>query len=51
MKSESKKASEGKKAYVQPKLTVHGDLRVITAMKASNMREAGMPRTFNMDNP
>ena len=51
MKCESNKTSESKKEYVQPKLTVHGDLRVITAAKASNKREAGRPRTFNMDNP
>jgi hypothetical protein len=40
-----------KTSYSQPKLTVHGDLRVITSMKASNMAESGRPRTWNRDNP
>jgi hypothetical protein len=36
-----------KKLYSKPRLTVHGDLRVITATKGSNRRETGKPRTFN----
>jgi hypothetical protein len=45
------KSENTKKPYSQPKLIVHGDLRVITAMKGSNRLEAGLPRTFNQDNP
>ena len=32
--------------YSAPKLTVHGDLRTITAAKGSNRDEAGQPKTF-----
>ena len=33
--------------YSPPKLTIHGDLRTITAAKGSNRTEAGQPKTFN----
>jgi hypothetical protein len=44
------KKEKTKKPYLQPKLTVHGDLRAITAMKGSTKVEAGSPRTYNQDN-
>jgi hypothetical protein len=48
MRSKNVPSDEGrKKPYSKPKLTVHGDLRVITATKGSNRRETGKPRTFN----
>jgi hypothetical protein len=41
------KNDEGSKLpYSAPKLTVHGDLRTITAAKGSNKTEAGQPKTF-----
>jgi asparagine synthase (glutamine-hydrolysing) len=33
--------------YSPPKLTVHGDLRTITAAKQSDRSEAGQPKTFS----
>jgi hypothetical protein len=40
--------SDGQKLpYSAPTLTVHGDLRTITAAKGSNKSEAGQPKTFN----
>jgi hypothetical protein len=33
--------------YTPPKLTVHGDLRTITAAKQSDRSEAGQPKTFS----
>ena len=43
--------NSGTEPYSPPKLTVHGDLRAITAAKGSNLREVGKPKTFNMDDP
>jgi asparagine synthase (glutamine-hydrolysing) len=37
--------------YSPPKLTVHGDLRRITAAKQSDRSEAGQPKTFNSGMP
>jgi hypothetical protein len=37
--------------YSAPKLTVHGDLRTITAAKGSNRNEAGQPKTFSTSQP
>jgi asparagine synthase (glutamine-hydrolysing) len=37
--------------YSPPKLTVHGDLRTITAAKQSDRTEAGQPKTFNSGMP
>ena len=37
--------------YSTPKLTVHGDLRTITAAKGSNRDEAGLPKTFASGKP
>jgi asparagine synthase (glutamine-hydrolysing) len=37
--------------YSPPKLTVHGDLRTITAAKNSDRSEAGQPKTFNSGMP
>jgi asparagine synthase (glutamine-hydrolysing) len=37
--------------YSPPKLTVHGDLRTITAAKQSDRSEAGQPKTFNAGMP
>jgi asparagine synthase (glutamine-hydrolysing) len=37
--------------YAPPKLTVHGDLRTITAAKQSDRSEAGQPKTFNSGMP
>ena len=37
--------------YSAPTLTVHGDLRTITAAKGSNRDEAGQPKTFNVSMP
>ena len=37
--------------YSPPKLTVHGDLRTITAAKQSDRSEAGQPKTFNSGMP
>ena len=44
------KKEKAKQPYSKPKLTVHGDLRVITSMKGSNKTEAGSPKTFSQDN-
>lgn len=37
--------------YSPPKLTIHGDLRKITAAKQSDRSEAGQPKTFNSGMP
>src|SRR5262249_49515842 len=37
--------------YAPPKLTVHGDLRTITAAKQSDRAEAGQPKTFSSGMP
>jgi hypothetical protein len=37
--------------YSTPKLTVHGDLRTLTAAKGSNRDEAGQPKTFTTSMP
>ena len=37
--------------YTTPKLTVHGDLRAITAVKGGNRDEAGQPKTFTSGKP
>ena len=37
--------------YNPPKLTIHGDLRKITAAKQSDRTEAGQPKTFNSGMP
>jgi hypothetical protein len=37
--------------YAPPKLTVHGDLRKITAAKQSDRSETGLPKTFNSGMP
>ena len=37
--------------YSPPKLTIHGDLRKITAAKQSDRTEAGQPKTFNSGMP
>lgn len=48
MNSKSDPKRDGnRKPYSKPKLTVHGDLRVLTATKGSTKRETGKPRTFN----
>lgn len=39
------KPPKGKKPYSRPKLTVHGDLRSITAAKRSTRADSGRPRT------
>jgi hypothetical protein len=44
---EQKDGSGAKLPYSTPKLTVHGDLRAITAAKGSNRTEAGQPKTFS----
>jgi len=46
------KMDDGEKLpYSPPKLTVHGDLRKITAAKQSDRSEAGQPKTFNSGMP
>jgi hypothetical protein len=48
----AKRDGSGQKLpYSTPKLTVHGDLRTITAAKKSNRREAGRPKTFSSGMP
>ena len=43
------KPANGKKPYSRPKLTVHGDLRSITASKRSTRSDgAGRPRTGSL---
>jgi asparagine synthase (glutamine-hydrolysing) len=37
--------------YSPPKLTVHGDLRTLTAAKQSDRTETGQPKTFNSGMP
>jgi asparagine synthase (glutamine-hydrolysing) len=37
--------------YSPPRLTIHGDLRKITAAKQSDRAEAGQPKTFNTGMP
>jgi hypothetical protein len=46
-----KDGSGEKLPYATPKLTIHGDLRAITAAKDSNRTEAGQPKTFNQGMP
>jgi asparagine synthase (glutamine-hydrolysing) len=41
------KDGDARLPYSAPKLTIHGDLRTITAAKGSNRDEAGQPKTFN----
>ena len=36
-----------RKPYSKPKLTVHGDLRLLTATKGGTKVESGKPRTFS----
>lgn len=45
------KEDREKLPYSPPKLTVHGDLRTITAAKQSDRSEAGQPKTFNSGMP
>lgn len=45
------KDDDGKLPYSPPKLTVHGDLRKITAAKQSDRSESGQPKTFNSGMP
>jgi hypothetical protein len=47
----TKKDDGSKLPYPAPKLTVHGDLRTITAAKGSNRNEAGQPKTFSTSTP
>jgi hypothetical protein len=42
-----KQTNSAKLPYSAPKLTIHGDLRTITAAKAGNKVEAGQPKTFS----
>ncbi len=37
--------------YSTPTLTIHGDLRTITAVKGGNRDEAGQPKTFTNTMP
>jgi hypothetical protein len=37
--------------YSPPTLTIHGDLRKITAAKQSDRTEAGQPKTFSSGMP
>jgi asparagine synthase (glutamine-hydrolysing) len=41
------KDGDARLPYSAPKLTIHGDLRTITAAKGSNRDEAGQPKTFS----
>jgi asparagine synthase (glutamine-hydrolysing) len=45
------KDNREKLPYSPPKLTVHGDLRTITAAKQSDRSETGLPKTFNSGMP
>jgi hypothetical protein len=45
------KDDRDKLPYSPPKLTVHGDLRSITAAKQSDRTEAGQPKTFSSGMP
>lgn len=47
----TKEDSGEKLPYSAPKLTIHGDLRTLTAAKGSNRDEAGQPKTFNSGKP
>lgn len=47
----TKKDDGSKLPYSAPKLTVHGDLRTITAAKGGNKDEAGQPKTFTTGMP
>jgi hypothetical protein len=49
--SATKDHSGEKLPYSKPKLTIHGDLRTLTAAKGSNRTEAGEPKTFNSGMP
>jgi hypothetical protein len=40
-----------KRPYRAPKLTVHGNLRKLTADKGSNKGDGGKPATRNTGNP
>lgn len=53
MDASATKTQDGgtKQPYSPPKLTVHGDLRTITAAKQSDRAEAGQPKTFNSGMP
>jgi hypothetical protein len=46
-----RKDGDARLPYSAPKLTIHGDLRTITAAKGSNRDEAGQPKTFNAGMP
>jgi hypothetical protein len=37
--------------YTPPTLTIHGDLRTMTAGKGGNRKEAGQPKTFPSGQP
>jgi asparagine synthase (glutamine-hydrolysing) len=45
------KDGDARLPYSAPTLTVHGDLRTITAAKGSNRDEAGQPKTYNATMP
>ncbi len=42
-----KQRNSAKLPYSVPKLTIHGDLRTITAAKGSKNNEAGKPKTWS----
>jgi hypothetical protein len=37
--------------YTAPTLTIHGDLRTMTAAKGGNRKESGQPKTFPTSAP
>jgi hypothetical protein len=45
------KDGDARLPYSAPTLTIHGDLRTITAAKGSNRDEAGQPKTYNATMP
>jgi hypothetical protein len=45
------KKDGGKQPYSRPKLTVHGDLRAITAAKGGNKGDGANPKTWSTTAP
>lgn len=45
------KPSGKKQPYSRPTLTIHGDLRTITAAKGGNRDDSGQPKTWSNTMP
>lgn len=45
------KSDRDKQPYTAPKLTIHGDLRAVTAAKGGDRDDSGQPKTWNVSMP